>query len=130
VDFLREKDFVRPLSPAEVADLRRRVQMVRCASCGAPVDLTKASVCEHCRTPISLLDPHQVETVVAQLRRSEEQRHAEDPELPLKLARDRLEVDRAFVRFDPQSLFDGRDGAGGLVGAGVEALVRLLLGRG
>ena len=38
-DFLREKDFVRPLTPAQVAELRAQVRSVNCSNCGAPIDL-------------------------------------------------------------------------------------------
>src|SRR5919109_1451256 len=55
-DFLREKDFIRPLSAAQVAELRRNVQAVNCSNCGAPVDLGRGSVCAHCGSPLSMLD--------------------------------------------------------------------------
>jgi hypothetical protein len=36
-DFLREKDFIRPLSREQVEKLRRSVDSVNCSNCGAPV---------------------------------------------------------------------------------------------
>jgi hypothetical protein len=56
VDFLREKDFIRPLSAEQIDELRRTVQAVNCSNCGAPVDLAQGSSCAHCGTPLSLLD--------------------------------------------------------------------------
>jgi hypothetical protein len=59
VDFLREKDFIRPLSAGQIGEPGRTVQMVNCSNCGAPVDLAHSSTCAHCGTPLSLLDMKQ-----------------------------------------------------------------------
>jgi len=123
-EFLREKQFVRPLAAAEMAELRRHVQMIQCSSCGAPVDLAAGSACSHCRAPVSMLDPNQVETVVRQLKLAEERRKTEDPALAARLLTDRLEVDRLFR--DRQSGWLGASGPVGLVEAGIEAVARLL----
>jgi len=56
VDFLREKDFIRPLSPQQIAELRQNVQMIHCANCGAAIDLTRDSACAHCGAALSMLD--------------------------------------------------------------------------
>ena len=48
-DFLKEKDFVRPLTPNQIAELRQTIQMVNCSNCGAPIDLARGSICAHCR---------------------------------------------------------------------------------
>ena len=40
-DFLREKDFIRPLTPEQLQELRQNVQTVNCSNCGAPVDVTQ-----------------------------------------------------------------------------------------
>jgi DNA-directed RNA polymerase subunit RPC12/RpoP len=56
VDFLREKDFIRPLSPQQIAELRQNIQVINCSNCGAPIDLTKDSACGHCGSPLSMLD--------------------------------------------------------------------------
>jgi DNA-directed RNA polymerase subunit RPC12/RpoP len=37
-NFLREKNFIRPLSPAQLRELRDNLQTVRCSSCGAPLE--------------------------------------------------------------------------------------------
>lgn len=67
-DFLREKDFIRPLPPQQLAELRDSIQSVTCANCGAPVDLNRASRCDHCGTPISVLDLRHGERMIAELR--------------------------------------------------------------
>src|SRR3954452_16733293 len=70
-DFLREKDFVRPLTPQQLAELRANVQMVNCSNCGAAVDLTGGSACTHCGTPLSMLDLNQIDAMAAHLRRAD-----------------------------------------------------------
>ena len=60
-DFLKEKDFIRPLTPQQIAELRKNVQIVNCSNCGAPIDLAKRSDCEHCGSPLSMLDLQQAE---------------------------------------------------------------------
>jgi transposase-like protein len=59
--FMIEKGFVRLLSQPEIDDLARRVDVIHCSSCGAPVDLRKDHACPHCRSAFSLLDPKAVE---------------------------------------------------------------------
>ena len=71
-NFLREKDFVRPLSAAQLDELRQHVQTVNCSNCGAPIDLAHASSCGHCGSALSILDMQQAEKVVEQLRRAAE----------------------------------------------------------
>ena len=70
-DFLREKDFIRPLTPHQIAQLRENVGSVNCANCGGPVDLAKGAACSHCGTPLSMLDMKQAEKLVAQLQKAE-----------------------------------------------------------
>lgn len=94
-DFLREKDFIRPLSGPQLDELRKNVQFVNCSNCGGPVDLAKGSSCVHCGTPLSILDSNQAESVVDRLRRASEPR-ALDPALPLELARAKREVEASF----------------------------------
>jgi hypothetical protein len=122
-EFLREKNFVRPLAPAELAELRRRVKMIQCSSCGAPVDLTAGSVCAHCRAPVSMLDPDQVQITVRQLQQAEEKRKTEDPALAARLLMDRLSVDRLFRDREPGWGESGRPV--GLVEAGLAAMAHL-----
>ena len=53
-DFLREKNFVRPLSADQLTALRQNVQSVNCSNCGAPIDLAKTSACGHCGSPLEV----------------------------------------------------------------------------
>ena len=55
--FLRQKNFIRAPSPAELAKLRATVRQIACSQCGAPVDLEKDSACTHCGAAVALIDP-------------------------------------------------------------------------
>ena len=129
--FLREKNFIRPLSAAEVDKLKQNVRSVACSSCGAPVDLNAGSVCPYCRAPLSMLDAKQVDIVVQELkceeaRREEANQGAVDPTLPVRLAHDKTIVEASFARLGDAPFSFEFSGSGGLVEAGVAALVALL----
>ena len=129
--FLREKNFVRPLDAAEVQRLRQNVRSVTCSSCGAPVDLNAGTVCSYCRAPLSMLDARQVDTVVQELkreqaRRDEANRGPVDPTLFVRLAHDRTSVEDSFARLGEVPFSSDFSISGGLVEAGVAALVDLL----
>src|SRR5262245_23153171 len=117
-EFLREKNFIRPLTAQQIDALKRNVQTVNCSNCGAAVDLAHASTCEHCGTPLSMLDLHQAETVVNELKRAAEPRPI-DPALPLELARARREID---AMFPPEKHWSSDTSSFGLA----EALMRWL----
>lgn len=59
--FMVEKGFVRQLTRPEIEDIAKRVAVIHCSSCGAPVDIRKDAACPHCRSAFSLLDPKAVE---------------------------------------------------------------------
>jgi hypothetical protein len=125
-DFLREKNFVRPLSAERLAELRRYTPSVNCSACGAPVDLARESACSHCRAPLSMLDPDQVQAVVRELQRAEERRTTVDPSFAARLAADRAALERAFRAMPVELQAADLGGAFGVVEAGVSAIVRLL----
>ena len=126
VDFLREKDFVRPLSAQQIDELRRSVQTLNCSNCGAPIDLMKSSGCAHCGTPLSMLDMKQAGALVAGLRAAEQPGRPIDPALPLQLERARREVDAAFASFEHGPGWFDAVSQGGLIGAGLSSLARWL----
>jgi hypothetical protein len=68
VDFLREKDFVRPLTPPQLAELRQNIQTINCSNCGATIDLAKDSVCTHCGSAVSMLDLQHMARTIGQLQ--------------------------------------------------------------
>jgi hypothetical protein len=129
-DFLKEKDFIRPLTPAQINELRRNVQIINCSNCGAPIDLGKTSACAHCASPLSMLDMNQAERLVAQLQAAETARTTIDPALPLALAKARADVEQAFKGVPGQNVWSDRDFTMGLVGAGLSEIIRLIRRRG
>jgi hypothetical protein len=125
VDFLREKDFIRPLSSQQIEELRRNVQVVNCSNCGAPIDLAKGSSCAHCGSPLSMLDITQASALVAQLHKSATAQPV-DPALPLQLERARREVEAAFASFERTPDWFGHVSQGGLLNASLSLFARWL----
>jgi hypothetical protein len=125
VQFLREKDFIRPLTPAERARLRATIRMVSCSSCGGPVNLEKDSACPYCRTPISILDPEAIETTVRALESAETRRGAIDVDAlvdgMLDAHRRAGELDRVEARREGT-----RGAAVDLIALGLKAVAALL----
>lgn len=76
--FMVEKGFVRQMTPAEIADLSKRVGAIYCTGCGAPVDIRRDHACPHCRSPFSLLDPAAVEQALKGYHQAEEKRNTRD----------------------------------------------------
>jgi hypothetical protein len=69
--FLREKQFVRSLSGAEIMRLQATVKQVRCSSCGGPVNVEKDAACSYCHAPLSILDTDAVQRTLAELDAAE-----------------------------------------------------------
>ena len=127
-DFLKEKNFIRVLSPQQVEQLRENVQTVNCSNCGAAIDLMTSSSCAHCGSPISILDMKQSQELLSQLQRAAQPQPI-DPALPLELARAKRQVEHLFGPADSNpSWLDGLDNvsASGLVEAGLTAVARWL----
>src|SRR5437762_10251489 len=95
LDFLREKNFIRTLSPKEINELRQKIQTVNCSNCGASISLATDSICAHCGSPISILDMKQPQQILNQLRQAAELRPI-DPALPLELERAKHKTERLF----------------------------------
>lgn len=77
-EFLKEKEFVRELTPAEKSRVRAEVTNVQCSSCGAPVDVNGGFTCDHCGSPLSVLDADAVERTLSRLQQEDAER-AGDP---------------------------------------------------
>jgi len=125
-DFLKEKDFVRPLTPQQIAELRKNVQVINCSNCGGPVDLARGSACAHCGSPLSMLDMDQAERLVAQLQAADNASKTIDPALPLALARARVQTEAAFKGLPGHDPWTNEGWSMGLIGAGFSELLRLL----
>jgi DNA-directed RNA polymerase subunit RPC12/RpoP len=124
-DFLREKNFIQPLSPQQIDELRQNVQTVNCSNCGAAIDLARSSACEHCGSPLSMLDMKQAAAIVSELQRASQPRPI-DPALPLNLARAQREVEASFAAMGADADWWKEAPSSGLVGAGLNAVIRWL----
>jgi hypothetical protein len=125
-NFLREKDFVRPLTPQQVEELRRNVQSVNCSNCGAAVDLVRGVECAHCGSPLSMLDMRQAQTLVETLRQADAGK-MHDPSWPMRAELARRETEVAFQTFERDASWVHQASSAGLVGAGLSTLARWLL---
>ena len=123
-DFLREKNFIRPLAPQEIEELRKSVQVLDCSNCGAPIDITSDTDCSHCGSPLSILDMKQPQQLLQQLRQAAEPRPI-DPMLPFELEFAKRHIETLSGTRRPDSDW-GDDPATGLVEAGLNAVARWL----
>ncbi|MGE5791146.1 MAG: hypothetical protein ACM36B_00545 [Bacteroidota bacterium] len=119
-EFLREKQFVRSLTPAELARVRAELKSVRCSGCGAPIDLQRESKCGFCRAPVAILDADAVEKAVRMWSEAEARRRgAPTPErvaealLDLKALESRARRDAKRWRTD--TVIDTADIGGDLL---------------
>ena len=124
-EFLREKNFIKPLSAEQVDVLRQSVQTVNCSNCGAPIDLSKSSSCTHCGSALSMLDMKQSEKLLKELKDAAEPKPI-DPDLALKLAWAKREAELPFGRQSNAGLWDDLNSASGLVEDGLDAVARWL----
>ena len=100
--FLREKNFVRSLDPKEMAELKKHIVTLNCSNCGAVVDIDKASTCTYCRTPISMLDPRQIEHTLQTLQHAENKRQTVGPLLRPALVIEQLKAEAESRRHHEQ----------------------------
>lgn len=115
--FLLEKNFVRPVTGAELATLKAKVQTVQCSNCGAPLDLAHDVACRYCGSPVSILDPDAVTKAVRELGAAEQRAHT-------------IDVDRlaeALTMHPPPPSADRSPIVWDLVGAGIALLGSALL---
>src|SRR6185503_8920424 len=123
-NFLREKDFIRPLTPAQIEDLKRNVKMVNCSNCGAPIDLARGSFCAHCGSPLSMIDVAQAGELVAKLREAGlGPQPVSRVAVGLDLMKARQEVNAAFAAFERDPVWYDSVATAGLVGAAIGAFV-------
>jgi hypothetical protein len=124
-EFLREKDFIRPLSAEQIEELRQNIQSVGCSNCGAPVELAAASACGHCGTPLSMLDMKQPQHLLSQLKQAAQPRPI-DPALPLELARAKREVETSFAGLESGPQWWDDASSSNLVQASLNAVAKWL----
>jgi Transcription factor zinc-finger len=124
-EFLKEKNFIHPLSAEQIKELRQNVQFVNCSNCGASIDLASNSVCPFCHAPISMLDMKQPQRMLDQLKQAAEPKPL-DPTLPMKLASARLGLETSLADHDRGPEWWSDAGSYGLVQAGLNVVTRWL----
>ena len=124
-EFLKEKNFIHPLSPDQIKELRQNVQFVNCSNCGASINLESDSVCSFCHAPISMLDMKQPQRMLDQLKQAAEPRPF-DPALPMKLASAKLELETSLADHDRSPEWWSDASSSSLVQAGLNAVARWL----
>jgi hypothetical protein len=95
-EFLREKNFIKQLSPQEIEELRTHIQFLNCSNCGAPIDLGAASACAHCKSPVSMLDMKQPQQLLAQLQEASAPKAIDPKLLGFELAKAKHDMDLLF----------------------------------
>jgi hypothetical protein len=122
--FLREKNFIRPLDPRELERLKASVKTIRCSSCGAPVSVERSTVCGYCQAPIMALDPDAVQKTLAEIDAAERRMNTPDPDRIGDgiVALARLEREMADARRRESAETIGID----LIGIGFSALAHAL----
>ena len=122
--FLRQKNFIRTPSPAELAKLRETVRQVICSQCGAPVDLVRDTACAHCGTPVALIDPDGVTKALQALAPGHADRAPPDP-VAMRAVLAEAEFNAAMARERMREGDAGQD----LVAVGVAAIGAWLISR-
>lgn len=123
-DFLKEKNFVKPLSALQIAELRKYAHSVNCSNCGAPVDLRVNAQCSHCGSPLTMLDLDQADRLIEQLKQADAGSKTIDPSWPMAVEQARRQTEATFKVLemrhggDQSEIFD-------IVGEGLGALMRL-----
>ena len=95
LDFLKEKNFIRPMSDEELEAFKKNVRTMNCSNCGAPIDLATSLSCTHCGSTVSMLDTSQAQQTLAQLQKEAEPRPI-DPALPFELEMAKRDVERDY----------------------------------
>jgi hypothetical protein len=121
-DFLREKDFIRPLTGDQIAELRRHLSTVNCSNCGAPIDLVRRTTCAHCGSALTMLDTTQAGDLIRQLQQADKTGQPVDPALPLALERARRDVTATFDAFERDPNWYSTVSTAGLIGAGLSVI--------
>lgn len=124
--FLREKNFIRTPSPAELARLLETVRQIACSQCGAPVDLAADSACTHCGAPVAMIDPDGITKALQGLAAGAASPAASDPEaMRARLSDAQIDAILELARSRPA---DERDGGDDLVAIGAGAIAGLIAG--
>ena len=107
--FLREKQFIRQLTPMEISQLRVEVKQIKCSGCGGAINLEKDTACSYCGAAIAVLDADAVskamEVWAAAAERRRNSSPAEISEATLRLAAAHAKLAEKESRSLPDALF-------------------------
>ena len=92
--FLREKNFIRSLNPAELQHLAVTIKQIRCSSCGASINLETDTACTHCGSAISVLDEDAVKKALEDFASHTVTPRAPSPEIIADIALSRLHYEK------------------------------------
>ena len=135
LQFLREKQFIRTLTAAELQRVRSQVRQIMCSECGAPIDLEHDTQCRYCHAPVSFLDPDAVAKAAQIWSAADQRRHLGPTPDALSDAFLRAPIHRAEESASPGNQRDARMAMGAadlwpdLVTIGIQALHRLFMDR-
>ena len=100
-EFLREKNMVRPLGGQKLRDLRRHVKQVNCSNCGAPIDLSLGTGCQHCKAPLAILDADAMTDTLTRLASEAERKSSPDAgQIQVQLMMDKLSTESVYKAMD------------------------------
>ncbi len=111
-EFLKEKNFIHPLSAEQIKELRQNVQFVNCSNCGASINLES----NYMKQPQRMLE---------QLKQAAEPKPI-DPALPMKLASAKLQLETSLADHDRGPEWWTDAASSGLVWAGLNVVARWL----
>jgi hypothetical protein len=94
--FLRARQFVRDMTDAELSTLRLSASIIKCANCGASIDIKAHSACDFCKAPVAVLDAGQLSKALEELEAAEGRRAKVDPSWPLRAAQARRQTEAVF----------------------------------
>lgn len=128
--FMVEKGFVRQLTRPEIDDIAKRVAIIYCTGCGAPVDIRKDHACPHCRSAFSLIDPKAVERALdgyaSAAQRGATARPMDLADALIGIERDRLKAERE-EKAERGTVFGGHPAqTGDLWAAGLEMVWKMI----
>ncbi len=78
--FLKEKQFIRLLTPREIGQLRVEVKQIKCSGCGGAIHLEKDTACSYCGSAIAVLDADAVSKAMEIWAAAAERRCSSSPE--------------------------------------------------
>lgn len=128
LDYLTERDCVKPLTGTRLDELRQHVQQVRCSGCGAAVSLAvEQAACTHCGAALSVLDAAATADALSRLQAEQERRSSPDPDtIAADMVMARLRTETTYRRMD--SIYRERPAEvalEGLVEVGLRFIARL-----